>query len=81
MIEPYPVKEWGSIPPDNSSDGGGREKSFCRQIGIPGDPDFVKIPVGQLVSRKYLLNRMSDFNKIELPFTGNNARLPGRICK
>jgi gamma-glutamyltranspeptidase/glutathione hydrolase len=64
MIEPYPVKEWGF----NSSQTihlmvEAERRAFADRSEYPGDPDFVKIPVGQLVSRKYLLNRMSDFNK------------------
>jgi gamma-glutamyltranspeptidase/glutathione hydrolase len=64
MIEPYPVREWGF----NSSRTihlmvEAERRAFADRSEYPGDPDFVKIPVDKLVSEKYLLNRMSDFNE------------------
>jgi gamma-glutamyltranspeptidase / glutathione hydrolase len=64
MIAPYPVREWGF----NSSRTihlmvEAERRAFADRSEYPGDPDFVKIPVNKLVSKKYLLNRMSDFNE------------------
>jgi gamma-glutamyltranspeptidase len=64
MIEPYPVREWGfnsyrTIHLMVEAE----RRAFADRSEYPGDPDFVKIPVGKLVSKKYLLNRMSDFNE------------------
>jgi gamma-glutamyltranspeptidase/glutathione hydrolase len=38
-------------------------RAFADRSEYPGDPDFVKIPVDQLVSTKYLFNRMSTFDE------------------
>jgi gamma-glutamyltranspeptidase/glutathione hydrolase len=64
MIEQYPVREWGfnSIRTIHLMVEAER-RAFADRSEYPGDPDFVKIPVGKLVSKKYLLNRMSDFNE------------------
>jgi gamma-glutamyltranspeptidase/glutathione hydrolase len=64
MIEPYPVREWGfnSLRTIHLMVEAER-RAFADRSEYPGDPDFVKIPVGNLVSKKYLLNRMSDFNE------------------
>ena len=64
MIEPYPVREWGfnSLRTIHLMVEAER-RAFADRSEYPGDPDFVKIPVGKLVSKKYLLDRMSDFNE------------------
>ena len=37
-------------------------RAFADRSEYMGDPDFVKVPVNQLISKKYLLERMSTFN-------------------
>lgn len=64
MIVPYPFRDWGF----NSSRTvhliiEAERRAFADRSEFPGDPDFVKIPVNQLVSKKYLLERMSTFNE------------------
>ncbi len=64
MIDPYPFREWGF----NSSRTvhlitEAERRAFADRSEFPGDPDFVKIPVDQLVSKKYLSERMSTFNE------------------
>jgi len=64
MIEPYPFKTWGF----NSSGTihlmvEAERRAFADRSEFMGDPDFLKIPVDQLTSKKYLINRMSTFNE------------------
>jgi gamma-glutamyltranspeptidase/glutathione hydrolase len=64
MIDPYPFREWGF----NSSQTihlmvEAERRAFADRSEYLGDPGFVKMPVDQLVSRKYLLNRMSTFDE------------------
>jgi gamma-glutamyltranspeptidase/glutathione hydrolase len=64
MIDPYPFRDWGF----NSSRTvhlvtEAERRAFADRSEFPGDPDFVKIPVNQLVSKKYLSERMSTFNE------------------
>jgi gamma-glutamyltranspeptidase / glutathione hydrolase len=64
MIEPFPLREWGF----HSSRAihlmvEAERRAFADRSEYPGDPDFVKIPVGILISGKYLLDRMSTFDE------------------
>jgi gamma-glutamyltranspeptidase/glutathione hydrolase len=38
-------------------------RAFADRSEYMGDPDFIKTPVNQLISEKYLLERMSTFNE------------------
>jgi len=63
MIEPYPVKDWGfnSVKTIHLMAEAER-RAFADRSEFPGDPDFVVVPVNQLISRKYLEERMHSFN-------------------
>ena len=63
MIDPYPYTEWGfnsarTIHLMVESE----RRVFADRSEYPGDPDFIKIPVNQLISNEYLKVRMSNFN-------------------
>ena len=64
MAEPYPVKEWGF----HSSQAihlmvEAERRAFADRSEYMGDPDFMKIQTGKLISSKYLLHRMESFDK------------------
>ncbi len=64
MIEPYPVREWGlnsyrTIHLITEAE----RRAFADRSEFPGDPDFVKIPVEQLIDSIYLLDRMKNFDE------------------
>ncbi len=64
MIDPYPFREWGfnsyqTIHLMTEAE----RRAFADRAEYLGDPDFVKIPVDQLVNRKYLLDRMRTFDE------------------
>jgi gamma-glutamyltranspeptidase/glutathione hydrolase len=62
MIEPYDLKKLG-----HHSDGyiqlltEAERRSYADRNYYLGDPDFVKIPIEQLLDKKYLKGRMGDF--------------------
>lgn len=63
MIENYPVSEWGfhsdkSIHLMTEAE----RRVYADRAEYLGDPDFVKIPVEELMGIDYLAGRMSDFN-------------------
>ena len=63
MIEPRPFAEWGfnsarTIHLITEAE----KRAFADRSEYPGDPDFIKIPVSQLVNSEYLHRRMSTFN-------------------
>jgi len=64
MIDPYPFREWGfnscrTIHLMTEAE----RRAFADRSEYHGDPDFVKIPVDQLINRKYLLDRMRTFDE------------------
>jgi gamma-glutamyltranspeptidase/glutathione hydrolase len=64
MVEQYPIREWGFNSPRTvhlmvESE----RRSFADRSEYMGDPDFVEVPVNQLISEKYLKLRMSTFNE------------------
>ena len=66
MLEPYPFRTWGF----NSARTihlivEAERRAFADRSEFMGDPDFLKIPVDQLTSKKYLVNRMRTFNEKE----------------
>jgi len=66
ILEPYPFRTWGH----NSARTihlmvEAERRAFADRSEFMGDPDFLKIPVDQLISKKYLINRMSTFNETE----------------
>ncbi len=63
MIEPFPVADMGfhstlSIHLIAEAE----RRSFADRAKFMGDPDFWKVPDSALISTKYLMQRMSDFN-------------------
>jgi len=63
MIEPYPFSNWGfnSVKTIHLMVEAER-RAFADRSEFPGDPDYVSVPVSQLISRKYLAERMLTFN-------------------
>jgi gamma-glutamyltranspeptidase/glutathione hydrolase len=64
MIEPYPIREWGfnsyqTIHLMTEAE----RRAFADRSEFSGDPDFVKIPVEQLINSNYLLDRMKSFDE------------------
>lgn len=64
MVEPYPLKEWGfhSVKSIHLIAEAER-RAFADRAAYYGDPDFVKIPVNDLLDHGYLAGRMTDFNE------------------
>ena len=63
-VEPYPIRDWGfhswqTIHLMVEAE----RRAFADRSEYPGDPSFTKVPVGQLVNRRYLMDRMSTFNE------------------
>ena len=63
MIEPYDIAKMGH----NSSEAiqvivEAERRAYADRSVYLGDPDFVKIPVKELISEKYLKQRMSNFS-------------------
>ena len=63
MIDPYPFRDWGfnSVKTIHLVVEAER-RAFADRSQFPGDPDYVGVPVNQLLSRKYLHERMLTFN-------------------
>ena len=64
MIDPYPFREWGfnSVSTIHLMAEAER-RAFADRSEYPGDPDFIKIPVDQLISKKYIIDHMNTFNE------------------
>ncbi|MGM9508012.1 gamma-glutamyltransferase [Larkinella sp. GY13] len=62
LVEPYPLRRWGW-----NSDSTvqvmieAERRVYADRAKFLGDPDFVKVPVSQLVDKDYLKTRWSDF--------------------
>ncbi|WP_343744984.1 gamma-glutamyltransferase [Chitinophaga sp.] len=62
MMENYPVAQWGFHSPKAVQLMIEVERrAYADRARYLGDPDFVKVPVAQLTSKKYLAARMADF--------------------
>jgi gamma-glutamyltranspeptidase/glutathione hydrolase len=63
MVEAYPLKRWGW---NNDSTAmvmiEAERRVYADRAKFLGDPDFVKVPVGELISTPYLRERMQDFS-------------------
>lgn len=64
MTDSYPIGEWGfnsqrTIHLMAESE----RRSFADRSVYMGDPDFIKVPVNQLIDKKYLRDRMSSFDE------------------
>lgn len=64
MIDPYPFREWGfnSVKTIHLIVEAER-RAYSDRSEFPGDPEFVKVPVKQLISNQYLIDRMKTFNE------------------
>jgi len=63
MIEPFPVSDMGFHSPLSVHLMAEAERrSFADRAKFMGDPDFWKVPDSALMSSRYLMQRMSDFN-------------------
>ena len=62
LVEPYPLRRWGW-----NSDSTvqvmieAERRVYADRAKFLGDPDFVKVPVNQLIDQDYLKTRWSDF--------------------
>lgn len=80
LTEPFPLKKWGW-----HSDSAiqvmieAERRVYADRAKFLGDPDFVKIPVTELVSKNYLETRWKDFNwdKATESSAINGGALPG----
>lgn len=62
MIKPYPLAEYGFHSPEAISLMVEVERrAYADRAEYLGDPDFVDVPVGQLLDTAYIRSRMSDF--------------------
>ncbi|MFC5409518.1 gamma-glutamyltransferase [Larkinella bovis] len=63
LVEPYPLRKWGW-----NSDSTvqvmieAERRVYADRAKFLGDPDFVKVPVQELIDRNYLKNRWADFS-------------------
>lgn len=61
-VEPYPINEWGwNSPKTVHLMTEAERRAYADRAVYLGDPDFVKVPVEELTSEKYVLDRMSNF--------------------
>ncbi|WP_236636800.1 gamma-glutamyltransferase [Sinomicrobium soli] len=62
MLEPYPISEYGFHSPAAIQLMTEIERrAFADRTEYMGDPDFVEVPVAELVEKSYLESRMADF--------------------
>lgn len=63
FTEPYPLRKWGWNRDSTVQVMIEAERRvYADRAKFLGDPDFVKVPVSQLISPEYLKNRWTDFN-------------------
>ena len=63
MTENYPLKDWGFHSTNTIHLMTEAERrAFADRAEFPGDPDFVSIPVRELLNKRYLAERMKSFN-------------------
>ncbi|SEL97779.1 gamma-glutamyltranspeptidase / glutathione hydrolase [Chitinophaga rupis] len=63
MVENYPLAAWGFHSPQAVQLMIEVERrAYADRAQFLGDPDFVKVPVQQLTSKKYLQERMKDYD-------------------
>ncbi len=80
MIEPYPLKEWGFHSPGAIHLMVEAERrAFADRSEYPGDPDFVSIPIKELISMKYIERRMASFSETRASSSSDiKAGSPGK---
>lgn len=63
LVEPYPLKRWGWHSDSTIQVMIEAERRvYADRAKFLGDPDFVKVPIKQLVSSEYLKQRWQDFD-------------------
>lgn len=65
MIEPFPIKEYGFASP--AATGvmiEAERRGYADRAEHVGDPDFYKVPQKEIISKKYLAERMKDFDSM-----------------
>ncbi|OIN59653.1 gamma-glutamyltransferase [Arsenicibacter rosenii] len=63
FVEPYPLRRWGWNRDSTVQVMIEAERRvYADRAKFLGDPDFVKVPVGQLIDRAYLKHRWTDFS-------------------
>ncbi|MFN8393480.1 MAG: gamma-glutamyltransferase [Bacteroidia bacterium] len=76
MVEAYPLGEWGALTPQTIHCMVEAERrAFADRSEYMGDPDFVKVPVAELLEQAYLKGRMADFDPTRA--TPSDSILPG----
>jgi gamma-glutamyltranspeptidase/glutathione hydrolase len=64
MTDPYPITEWGfNSPRTIHLIVEAERRAFADRSQYMGDPEFVKVPVDQLVNKNYLHNRLKNFDE------------------
>lgn len=78
MIEPYPLSAMGhNTPKTIQLITEAERRAYADRNYYLGDPDFVKIPLKELVDASYLKNRMNDFSFDKASKSSDIA--PGKI--
>jgi gamma-glutamyltranspeptidase / glutathione hydrolase len=63
MVEPYPLKKWGWEQPNTVHVMVEAERRmYADRSEYLGDPDYVDVPVGKMLNRQYLQDRMRNVN-------------------
>lgn len=63
LVEPYPLKRWGWHSDSTVQVMIEAERRvYADRAKFLGDPDFVKVPIKQLIASNYLKNRWKDFD-------------------
>lgn len=75
MVEDFPLEQYGFHSPEAVQRMIEAERrAYADRAEFLGDPDFVKVPVAQLTSKKYLQERIADFTSGKpTPSTGVKA--------
>ena len=64
MTDPYPITEWGFNSPRTIHLMVEAERRvFADRSEYMGDPEYVKVPVDQLVNKNYLRDRLKTFDE------------------
>ncbi len=67
MVEPFPLSKWGPTADSTVQTMIEAERRvYADRSKWLGDPDFVKVPVKELLDNAYLHDRMKDFTKVKL---------------
>ncbi len=77
-VEPMPLKDWGhNTPKTVHAMVEAERRIFADRSKFMGDPDFLRVPVAELIDNKYVRDRMATFNPEKA--TPSADVLPGNI--